>query len=138
MRRWIALWSTCVPAAVRAAGEGAAAPLPGVSLVELSGALALVIGAILLAAWALRRLNRFSPNAGGLRVVGGLTVGPRERLLLVETGTTRLLVGVAPGRVSAVHVLPEGAAVEGVSSSTPAAVSFPERLRAALGQGAAR
>lgn len=67
------------------------------------GAVLALIGA---AAWASRRFGRLPFGAGqGLRVLGGLSVGTRERVVLIEVGGTQLLVGVAPGRVQALHVL---------------------------------
>ncbi|HEY7987286.1 MAG TPA: flagellar biosynthetic protein FliO [Methylophilaceae bacterium] len=40
-----------------------------------------------------------SGNAGGLRVVSAVAVGPKERVVLVDVGETRLVLGVAPGHV---------------------------------------
>ena len=51
-------------------------------------------------AWIMRRMNRWQMSAGGsLRLLGGLSLGARERILLVQVGDTQLLVGVAPGYV---------------------------------------
>jgi flagellar protein FliO/FliZ len=41
-----------------------------------------------------------------MRVIGGVALGTRERLVLVEVGETWLVIGVAPGQVSAVHAMP--------------------------------
>jgi flagellar protein FliO/FliZ len=35
-------------------------------------------------------------------------VGPRERVVIVEVEDTWLVVGVAPGRVNALHQMPKG------------------------------
>jgi flagellar protein FliO/FliZ len=79
-------------------------------------ALALVLGAVALAAWLLRRFAPGQNIAGSaMRVVGGVAVGPKERIVLVEVGETWLVVGVAPGQVNALHTLPKqnhNAAVE--------------------------
>jgi hypothetical protein len=51
--------------------------------------------------------------AGGLlKVVGGVMIGPKERLVVVEVGQTWLIVGVGAASVSLVHSMPrpEGAA----------------------------
>ncbi len=78
------------------------------SLIQVMLALALVLGAVAGAAWLLRR---FSPGqnlgAGALKVLGGVAVGPKERIILVEVGETWLVVGVAPGQVNALHTLPK-------------------------------
>lgn len=70
-------------------------------LLQLVAGLGLVLVSIAVLAWALKRLQRLpSKMRSALRILGALSVGPRERLLLVQVGETQLLVGVAPGRVS--------------------------------------
>lgn len=99
--------ASAAPAAVRAVQVGQGVPqsagLGGTLL-----ALGLVVGLILLLAWALRRL----PGAGfkplpGLRVVTSLTVGPRERVVLVDCGGQQLLLGVTQQTVNLLYTLPE-------------------------------
>lgn len=90
------------------AAEGATAPpLAGVeTLGQVFLSLALVVALLLALAWALRRLNRLQPpGAGGLRLIGGISVGARERVLLVEAEGRRLLVGVSPGGLRTLLVL---------------------------------
>ena len=41
-----------------------------------------------------------------LRVVAGAAVGQRERVVVVEVGSTWLVLGVAPGSVTALHQMP--------------------------------
>ena len=82
------------------------APLAG-GLVEVMINLGLVIGAIVLFGWLLRRMQGAHGHGGGaLRVAGSLSVGPKERVLLIDVGE-RLLVGVAPGGLRTLHVLDE-------------------------------
>jgi len=76
-------------------------------LLQVVFALLLVLGAIGLFAWLLRRFAPGQASAGGmLKVVGGVMVGPRERLVVVEVQETWLLLGVAAGRVTLVHSMP--------------------------------
>jgi flagellar protein FliO/FliZ len=42
-----------------------------------------------------------------MKVLGGISVGQRERLVLVQIGSKQLLVGVAPGSVNHVMVFDE-------------------------------
>lgn len=68
--------------------------------------LAAVLAVIGAAAWLARRL-RERLLAGGpapLALRGALAVGPRERIVLVDVEGVRLVLGVAPGRVAALHV----------------------------------
>ena len=67
--------------------------------------LALIWGA----AWLLRRLNVGAPSAGSaIRVLATQALGQRERVVLVEVADQWLVLGVAPGRVSALSTLPKG------------------------------
>jgi len=78
------------------------------SLVQVLFALALVLGAVALAAWLLRRFAGGQHMGGGsMRVIGGVAVGPKERVVLVEVGDVWLVVGVAPGQVNALHTMPK-------------------------------
>lgn len=99
-RALILLWPT-------AAGAADADASLGTSALQMLAGLTLVIAVILGSLWLLKRLSmpRGSPNAL-LRIVGGTAVGPRERVVLLEIGDTWLVVGVAPGRVAALHRLP--------------------------------
>ena len=57
--------------------------------------------------WLLKRLALPRGSASGmLRVVAGTPVGPRERVVILEVGGTWLVLGVAPGRVSALAEVP--------------------------------
>lgn len=81
-------------------------PLSMSSLWQLTLGMMLVLGLILAIAWLLKRTGRFQAAAGGgLRILGGLSMGSRERVILLQVGSTQLLVGVAPGRVQTLHVL---------------------------------
>jgi len=81
-------------------------PLAMTSLWQLTLGMVAVLGLILGIAWLLKRSGRFQMAAGGgLRVLGGLSMGTRERVVLVQVGETQLLLGVAPGRVQTLHVL---------------------------------
>lgn len=101
--------------------QAAEAPAPIASPVSFGGmlqvlfGLGLVLAAVAATAWLLRRFSPGQIGAGGaVKVIGGVALGPKERLVLVEIGETWLVLGVAPGQVNALHTLPkpEGAAFE--------------------------
>lgn len=72
--------------------QTAAAP----DLVQLALSLVLVVGLIVGGAWLVKRLQVLGPrNSGSLRIVASLALGPKERLLLVQAGERRLLLGVS-------------------------------------------
>jgi len=88
------------------------APAPIVSPVSLGGmlqvllGLGLVLAAVAGSAWLLRRFSPGQIGAGGaVKVIGGVALGPKERLVLVEIGETWLVLGVAPGQVNTLHTL---------------------------------
>jgi flagellar protein FliO/FliZ len=67
---------------------------------EMAAVLAGVILLILVLAWLMKRLGNFpSAGKGMVKIVGGVSLGPRERAVVLEAGKKRILVGVAPGRV---------------------------------------
>jgi len=51
-------------------------------------------------AWILRKTGNFSfDNKSQLAVISGISLGIREKLVLVKVGEKQLLLGVTPGRV---------------------------------------
>jgi len=91
---------------VLAAAEPQIASTSGALLQGLLG-LGMVLLALAAFFWFLRR---FSPGQtaaqGAVKVVGGVMLGPRERLVVVEVGETWLLLGVGGGQVNTLHSLP--------------------------------
>ncbi|MFA5082719.1 MAG: flagellar biosynthetic protein FliO [Hydrogenophilaceae bacterium] len=82
--------------------------------------------------WLLRRYGPVQTGAQGVvKVVGGVMLGPRERLVVVEVQNTWVLVGVASGHVSTLHTLakPEGIDTTPVPASAPFADKLSELLR---------
>jgi flagellar protein FliO/FliZ len=86
---------------------GYAAPsTPGIGSAMVG--LVLVLGLILGMAWLLKRM----PGAGRLRqseqlrIVSMLSVGTKERVAVIQVGAEQLLVGVSPGGISRLYLLP--------------------------------
>ncbi len=85
-----------------------------------------VVVLILSAGWLMRRVQAGDGlNRRAVRVLEGVSVGARERVVLVEVGTTQLLLGVAPGQVRTLHVL--GQRIE--RAEPPAAPRFADILQ---------
>jgi flagellar protein FliO/FliZ len=111
-------------------------PVSMASLWQLTLGLLLVLTLIVAIAWLLKRSGRFQIAAGGgLRILGGLSMGARERVVLLQVGDTQLLVGVAPGRVQTLHVLEEPLA--GAASAPHNAARFADQLGRLLNKEAA-
>jgi flagellar protein FliO/FliZ len=81
-------------------------PLASESLLSIVSGLLLVLALIFAGAWLFKRYGQIAMGGKGLvRVLGGVSVGTRERVIVVEVENTRLLLGVAPGQVRMLHVL---------------------------------
>ncbi len=103
------------------AREEAVAPLEPVSspyLLKLTGGLILVVFVIVVLAWLVKKLNLAQQSGQGLiRVVAGLSLGTRDRIVLLQVGEEQILVGLSPGRIEKLHTLaqpldvPDGPAV---------------------------
>jgi flagellar protein FliO/FliZ len=89
-----------------AAGSAQAAHTPMAGTLRVTLAMVLVLGALLAAAWLARRVR----GAGGasnsrLTVLAQVSLGTRERAVLLRVGAHQVLVGVAPGNVRTLHVI---------------------------------
>ena len=88
--------------------------------------LLVVIALILGLAWLMRKYGRLPmSNQVDMKVLGGLSLGTREKALLVQVEGRRLLLGVSPGRVTTLHVL---------DASGDAEAGFNEQLNQAIEQ----
>ncbi|MET0089665.1 MAG: flagellar biosynthetic protein FliO [Candidatus Thiodiazotropha sp.] len=78
-------------------------PMGTESLLSTFGGLILVLAVIFAAAWLFRRYTQLPVGGKGMvRVLGGASVGSRERVV-VEVDETRLVLGVSPGQVRTLH-----------------------------------
>ena len=105
-------------------------------LVQLVVGLLFVLLCIVVLAWLAKRVNRFHTSSdGSLQVLGGISMGARERVVLVQVGGTQLLLGVAPGRINMLHQLEEplerGSGAGG-RTDMPIARGFADKLNSAL------
>jgi flagellar protein FliO/FliZ len=89
--------------------------VPGSAMLQMLLGLAFIIGLLLVGAYLLRRINggRTFGNTGPLRLVGGLMLSPRERIVLLEIGETWVVVGVVPGQIKTLYTLPKGELPDG-------------------------
>lgn len=72
-------------------------------LVKMFGTLGLVVGLIYVLGWLLSKLQVARTSGGdAMRLLGGLSVGSKERVVMLEVNGERLLLGVAPGSVTAI------------------------------------
>lgn len=88
--------------------------------------LALMAGAV----WLMKRMGMVKTGAASVgKIIGGVSLGNRERLVIVEVADQWIVVGVAPGRVSALAQLPRQERSEAKLETAPAAPNFSEWLK---------
>ncbi len=118
-------------AAAQTPQAGAAVTDLGSSLWQLFLGLALVLALVVGSLWVLKKLvTPRGESAGLVRVVAGTAVGARERVVIVEIGSTWLVLGVAPGHVSALAEVPRQASTaQPAGAGASSAEGFPDWLR---------
>jgi flagellar protein FliO/FliZ len=101
---------------VAVAVSGDSAPVSGGSLLQVMLGLGLVLVVMAGFVWLLKRLRGMQSGSGDtIRIIGGSVVGQRERIVLVEVADTWLVIGVAPGHVTALHSMPKGEITSSIS-----------------------
>lgn len=102
-------------------------------IVQWSISLTVVLMIFFACVWGLRKLNGL--NAGGaekMRVLGGVSLGMREKVMLLQIGKKQLLLGVTPGRIETLLIL-EGDDCLFKEAASPIATSgFAQKLLQAI------
>lgn len=96
--------------------------------------LLIVLSVFFLCIWGVRKLSGLTVSgAEKMRVVGGLSLGMREKVILLQVGKTQLILGVTPGRIETLHVL-EGNDCLSTEEALPTAVEsgFAQKLLQAI------
>jgi flagellar protein FliO/FliZ len=126
--------SSVANAATSAASSPTDAAIPGTgfstfgALVQGLFGLVIVLAALMAFFWLLRRFSPGQTGAqGAVKVVGGVMLGTRERLVVVEVDGTWLLLGVGGGQITAVHTMPRPQGYE--SPAIPVGAGFAEKLK---------
>jgi len=127
------LWTGPLSAEVGKKPQGPlmAEPVGAGDYLQMLFGLVLVVGVIFGMAWLVRRMGTFQQvSHGALRILGGLSVGQRERIVLVQVGDRQILIGLAPGQIRTLHVLDKAVATH--EPKTDGGISFAERLQAVV------
>lgn len=91
------------------AAESAPPGMSTGSYLQAALALALIIGLLVGFAWFARKVSGGKGfGQGGMKVIGGVALGPRERIVLVEVGESWLVIGIVPGQIRTLHSMPRG------------------------------
>ena len=84
-------------------------------------------------AWLAKNYMGFtSTSNSALKPIAAVSVGQKERVVLLQVGERQVLVGVAPGNVNMLHLLDKENEVD-VSASAPKTL-FAEKLKASMGK----
>jgi flagellar protein FliO/FliZ len=107
---------------------------------RVSLALLLVVTLVFAAAWLMRRvMGTPAASSQRIQILAQVSLGARERAVLVRVGAQEVLLGVAPGNVRALHVSAAAESAPDAVVVTPAASgdllgSFREVLRRSMGK----
>lgn len=105
-------------------------PMSGSYLLQLVSGLVVVIICIVVLAWLAKKMNRLQACTDeSLKIVGAISMGARERVVLLQVGEQQLLLGVSPGRINALHVLDEPVEASANCSPDTAGKGFAEKLK---------
>jgi flagellar protein FliO/FliZ len=104
------------------------APSTGGGLLQTSLALIFVIGLMLGLAWLTKRFGprNFGGGNSNIKLVGTLSVGTRERILVVEVGEQWIVVGASPGRMNALATMPRQESSEPLQTVALPTANFAE------------
>ncbi|HKS35513.1 MAG TPA: flagellar biosynthetic protein FliO [Enterobacteriaceae bacterium] len=108
------------------------AAAPSSPLVQVSSALFGIILLILAAAWLAKRLGMGVKGAStrGLKVSAATSLGPRERVVIVDVEDARLVLGVTSAQITLLHTLPPAPPQSGEPKA--AASDFPSLMKSIL------
>ena len=88
------------------AGLAPSSAMPAGGLLQLTLSLIVVLTLIFAITWLVKRFNLAAPRTSrAMAIVDELTLGPRERLLIVRVGDAQVLLGLGPNGVVALTPL---------------------------------
>lgn len=106
------------------ANEAATPAVSAGTYLQATLALAFIVALLLGLAWLAKKASSSKGfGQGGMKVIGSLGLGPRERVVLLEVGNEWLVIGVVPGQIRTLHRLAKGNATP--SDSQPLASDKP-------------
>jgi flagellar protein FliO/FliZ len=104
MNRLLLILVSSMPGLVEAATATPPADVGAGEFLRVLASLAVVIALIFAAGWLLRRLPGNARSGRRLRFVESVSVGVKERIVLVQAGDIQLLLGIGAGNVRTLHV----------------------------------
>ena len=74
-------------------------------LVRMVLSLAAVLALVGVFAWLAKRFRGAQLQGGLIQIVGGLSLGPKDRVVLLRVGEEEILVGMSPSGMRQLHVM---------------------------------
>lgn len=94
--------------------------------------LCLVIVIFFVVAFLLKKINMSgAPSSSALKVLAGLPLGTKEKIILIEAGKKQILIGVCQGNINTLHVFDEPL----IDSQSMKNGIFVEQLKAFMNKG---
>lgn len=113
------------------ATETAAPAVSAGTYVQTGLALSLIVALLIGTAWLAKKISGGkSFGQGGIKIVGGVTLGPRERIVLLEVGDEWIVVGIVPGQIRTLHRLEKGTTLDAEGLAVSAEKPFTQWLQA--------
>ncbi len=74
------------------------------SLIDVVIGLLIVFSIILILSFFIKKMNSFRYKKNlNMKVVGGLALSQKEKIIMIEVEDKKLLLGVSPGRINKLH-----------------------------------
>ncbi|ASQ45368.1 flagellar biosynthetic protein FliO [Legionella clemsonensis] len=129
MRKWFWIF---FPTTAWTGSISNASSISNSELLRVMSGLLLVVGVIVFLSWLLRRLNNAGlGNTKEFKVIASMSLGTREKIMLINTGNRFLLIGVTSGSINTLYDFGEELPAGFLSETKP---SFSEFLKTALGK----
>lgn len=123
----ILLWNATIAYASEQTNN---APTSGVF--QLVFGLVFVLGLMAALVWALKYFGiKHTISGRYLRIIDGVNVGTRERILIVEAADQWIVVGVTPGHINALATMPKQETMQ-TTDNTSGVKTFPEWMKQML------
>ncbi len=74
--------------------------VPQYYILKLGGALVLVLFALFAFTFAVKKYNRFQSNSCGMKLIGGMNIGAKEKIIIIEVSGQQLVLGVTPSSIN--------------------------------------
>jgi flagellar protein FliO/FliZ len=112
------------------AAETAAPVISAGSYLQTGLALGLIVTLLIGGAWLAKKLSGGKGfGQGGMKIIGGVALGPRERIVLIEVGEEWLVVGIVPGQIRTLHRLARGSTTANDTTSATQDQPFSQWLQ---------